>query len=84
MIMEFKKLEIKQEGSWFKRNIWTTHGKRTLIYILMGAMGGFLYFYLSEGINQNNIEKSQVIKSLMIGGFVGFFVTNSPCARGRC
>jgi hypothetical protein len=24
------------------------------------------------------------INSLLIGGFFGFFITNSPCARGRC
>lgn len=81
---KFKQLEIKEEGSWFKRTFGTAHAKRTFKYMLVGAAGGFLYFYLTEGQHMASIEVGDVFKSLSIGAFMGFFITNSPCARGRC
>ncbi|HBH49558.1 MAG TPA: hypothetical protein DDX98_13005 [Bacteroidales bacterium] len=82
--MEFKKLEIKPEGNWFKRYILSTHGKRTLLFIGLGAIGGVLYFYFTEGQYMKDITTGNILKSLLIGGFFGLFITNSPCARGRC
>ncbi len=82
--MEFKKLEIEQEGSWFRRFITSPQTKKSLIAIAIGAVAGFLYFYVTEGHNAGIITAGEVLKSLAIGGFLGFFITNSPCARGRC
>ena len=84
MIMEFKQLDIKPEGNWFKRTFLSQHGKRTLIYTGIGAIGGFLYFYFTEGKTMDVITTGDVLKSTLLGGFFGFFITNSPCARGRC
>ncbi|MFP4488115.1 MAG: hypothetical protein ACLFN1_02320 [Bacteroidales bacterium] len=82
--MEFKKLEIEQEGSWFRRFITSPQTKKTLAAILIGAVAGFLFFYFTEGHNAEIITAGEVLKSLGIGAFLGFFITNSPCARGRC
>ena len=82
--MQFKQLEIKPEGTRIKRIINATRFKRTVIAILTGAAIGFGFFYFTEGRLMESIPSNEIIKSLLIGGFFGFFITNSPCARGRC
>jgi len=82
--MEFKKLDIKPEGSWLKRTLQLPHTKNTIIYIVLGAIVGLLYFYFTEDKQMANITSGEIIKSMLVGGFFGFFITNSPCARGKC
>lgn len=82
--MEFKKLEIKEEGNWFQRKIRNPHTKKTLVYILLGAVGGFLFYYFSEGIHMDAMSRGDIVQSVLVGAFLGFFITNSPCARGHC
>ena len=82
--MEFKKLEIKDERSWFKRVLGTPHTKKTLIYIAIGAIAGAGYFYFTQGKHMEDFVIGDFVKSALIGGFFGFFITNSPCARGKC
>ena len=82
--MHFKQLELKKDGHWLKRTINTSHFKRTMKAILIGAAIGFTFFYLTEGRLMDSIPTREILKSLAIGGFFGFFLTNSPCARGRC
>jgi len=82
--MEFKKLELEPEAGWLKRILSSKQTKRSIIAIIIGATAGFLYFYITEGRHLDVIEAGSIVKSLLIGGFFGFFITNSPCARGRC
>jgi RsiW-degrading membrane proteinase PrsW (M82 family) len=82
--MEFKKLEIEPEGSWIKRTVSKPHFKKSLIYIFAGAVLGFLFFYITEGMQMDEMPVNDVLQSILIGAFFGFFLTNSPCARGRC
>jgi hypothetical protein len=82
--MEFKQLELSQEDNWFKRTIKSKSLKRSLLFIIGGAAAGFLFFYLTEGKHMNEISSGDIWNSLLIGGFLGFFITNSPCSRGRC
>jgi len=82
--MEFKKLEIEPDESWIKRKFWSPHAKKTIIYIALGAVAGILYFYFSEGKELAKITSGEIIKSILFGGFLGFFITNSPCARNKC
>ena len=82
--MQFKQLEIKPEGNRVKRIISAPRFKTTIIAIIIGAGIGFGFFYFTEGRFMENIPANEIIKSLFIGGFFGFFITNSPCARGRC
>ena len=82
--MEFKQLELGKEGNWFKRTLQSSHTKRSLTAIGVGAIIGFLFFYFSEGRQMESMPLWDVAKSFLIGGFFGFFITNSPCARGRC
>jgi hypothetical protein len=82
--MEFKKLDIKPEQSWLKRTIGSKHFKRSLLFSLIGALVGFLYFYLTVGKDMDVMQSGDIIQSMLFGTFFGFFITNSPCARGRC
>jgi hypothetical protein len=82
--MEFKKLELSTQENWFRRTFLSKHAKKTLLYIAIGATASFLYFYFTEGKNLDVITAGDVFNSTLIGSFFGFFLTNSPCARGRC
>ncbi len=82
--MKFKELEIKEEGSWLKRTLRKPHTRKTLIYIAAGALAGFVIFYFTEGRGMDSMSFGDIFKSMMIGGFFGFFITNSPCARNKC
>lgn len=83
-MIEFKKLEVKDDRSWFKKVFGTPHAKKTIIYIIAGAVAGIGYFYFTEGKHMDVLAAKDILKSALIGGFFGFFITNSPCARGRC
>lgn len=82
--MEFKQLDIKPEGSWFKRTISNPHTKKSLIYIAIGAAIGIIYFFVTNDKQMANISFGEIFKSAVFGGFLGFFVTNNPCARNKC
>lgn len=82
--MQFKELDLKPQGSWMKRTLRSAHIRKTLIAIVMGALAAFTFFYLTEGRHMQSIPGVEILKSLGIGAFFGFFITNSPCARGRC
>jgi len=82
--MEFKKLEIEPEGSWLKRTLESKHTKKTLIYIVIGAIIGLVYFYIAEGKPWTALSAGDILQSMAVGGFFGFFITNSPCSRGKC
>ncbi len=82
--MNFKKLEIETKGSWIGRKLASPHFKKTLLYVLIGAVAGFAFFFFTEGMFMDKMPTKDIFQSIIIGAFFGFFITNSPCARGRC
>jgi len=82
--MEFKKLEIEEENKGIKKLLKSKHIRKSLIYILIGALAGFGYFYFSEAQQMETWLMRDSLSSVFFGGFLGFFITNSPCARNRC
>lgn len=82
--MQFKELELKPQGSWLKRTLSSAHFKRTLIATAVGAALGFGFYYFTEGRLMESIPGTEILKSMAVGAFFGLFMTNSPCARGRC
>ncbi len=82
--MQFKQLDLKPQGTWITRTVNSPRFKTTLTAIIIGSVIGFLFFYITEGRLMESIPAREIVKSLLIGGFFGFFITNSPCARGRC
>lgn len=82
--MEFKKLELQEDTNRFKRLIKSPQTKKTILFTIIGAGVGFLYFYITKGRDMNIMETGEIIQSLLVGGFFGFYITNSPCARNKC
>ena len=82
--MKFKKLEIEQEGKWWQRLIKSKDNQKTLLYAVIGAMGGVAYHYFNGGIEADVFLTEELGRSVMMGTFLGIFITNSPCARGKC
>jgi len=82
--MEFKELEIKPGGSWIKRTITSPQTRKTLIYIFVGAIAGLVFTYATAGKPFAEIGNDEIVQSMIIGAFFGFFITNSPCARNKC
>jgi hypothetical protein len=84
MHMQFKQLEIRPEGNWIKRTLSSSHFRKSVIAIIIGAAIGFGFYYFAEGKHMESLPGKNIINSMLVGGFFGFFITNSPCARGRC
>ena len=82
--MEFEQLDLKPQGSWIRRTLSSPRFKTTMIAIAVGSVLGFLFYYITEGRLMESMPANEVVKSFLVGGFFGFFITNSPCARGRC
>ena len=81
--IEFKKLEIAEEKG-IKGFLKSKQTRRTLIAILIGAVAALAFYYLTDAQGMNAFSVKEALKNMALGGFFGFFVTNSPCARGRC
>lgn len=84
MKIKVKKLELKDERPFYKKLLASKQAKRTILFVVLGAIGGFLYFYFTEGQHMNEVLAGDIIQSSLIGAGFGVFITNSPCARGRC
>jgi hypothetical protein len=82
--MKFKELEIKDESSWLRKTFTAKHTRKTIVSFLVGALAGFLFFYITEGHKLDAIVTADIVQSMLVGGFFGFFVSNSPCARNKC
>lgn len=82
-ISDFKKVELK--GNSTSKTIFNSKQlKRTMVFMLIGALGSLAWFYYSEGQHMGEVLPHHIIKSLSIGAFFGLFISNSPCARGQC
>ena len=82
--MKFKSLDIKTDTVTSKRNIFSSHLFKSVLYILIGAIAGFILFYLTEGKHLNTLTTGDILRSTLTGAFLGFFISNSPCARNKC
>ncbi len=82
--IEVKKLEIESEEKGFKGWLKSKQVRKTIIATAIGAVGGFLYFYLTDGRTMDAIPPGDIFQNVIFGAFLGFFVTNSPCARNKC
>lgn len=83
-MIEFEKLKLEKKGNWFKRVIFSKHLQKSTIYTIGGAVVALGLWYFTEGQEVETITFEHIYESLLTGAFIGFFITNSPCARGRC
>jgi len=82
--IEVKKLELQRENKGIKGFFKSKQTRRTLIAILIGSLVALGFYYFTEGQSMDTFSMEQALKNMALGGFFGFFITNSPCARGRC
>jgi hypothetical protein len=58
--------------SWY---LW-----KPLLGVLAGVLAGYLYFHFVESSTHSWKVTADAYSSLAFGGFLGFFVTSSPCS----
>jgi hypothetical protein len=49
--------------------------------VVVGLLAGFMYFYFVECKTVPCVITNDAYSSVLFGGFLGFFLTGSPCAR---
>jgi hypothetical protein len=81
---KFKELEIKKEGSWLKRNIQSGHLQKTLLYSVIGMAAGYVLFYFNQNAEVKSFWNQDALNHVLGGFGLGVFITNSPCASGKC
>ncbi|MGM0409037.1 MAG: hypothetical protein ACQERU_13735 [Bacteroidota bacterium] len=82
--IEVRKLDLQPENKGIKGFLKSKQTRKTLIATLIGSLIALAYYYFTEGQSMNTFSMEQALKNMALGGFFGFFITNSPCARGRC
>lgn len=84
MPFEFKPLQLQQEKNIWKRIYKSRQVRRTFLYMIVGAAISFAISFVGEGMQLASMSSNEIFQSIIIGAFMGFFITNSPCARGKC
>lgn len=54
---------------------------KPFIGVVAGGIAGFLYFHFVGCTSGSCAITGNPYSSILFGGFLGFFVTGSPCAR---
>ncbi len=80
----FKKLEIKPQGTWISRLLKSEHAKKTVKYATAGAVIGYMLFFFSDAEGSGMYWSDEALSNVIMGLGFGIFLTNSPCARGKC
>jgi hypothetical protein len=76
-------VKVKLRDGWV-RLIKSPAFRRSALGILIGGTGGFLYYYFKDCDPSVCTIAGNPYYSTLWGGFMGWFMVNSPCARGRC
>ncbi len=84
MPFEFKPLEVQQEKNVFKRIAKSRHLQKTFLYMILGSTISFLLSFMSADMNWAAMQSNEIWQSVIMGAAFGLFITNSPCARGKC
>lgn len=84
MSFEFEPVKVGPKASEYKRQEKWRHIRKTVMYMLVGIFISIGAHYLMEGWTLDTLLSDEVNNAIFTGAFVGFFLTNSPCARGRC
>lgn len=82
-ISDFKEVEVKK-ATGIKAIFNVKKLRRTLLFMGIGALASFSWFYYTDGQHMDIISSTEVFKSITVGAFFGLFISNSPCARGQC
>jgi len=76
--------EVKSKTRTMKEFLKSWSFWKPFISTSIGALLGFLYYYF-VGCNSGTCAiTSSPYMSMIWGGAMGYFLVNSPCARGKC
>lgn len=78
---EIQKMNIKIK---FSERIKTWKFWKSIVAVFIGGLGGFLYYHFIGCTSGQCAITSNPYMSIIFGGAMGLFVTNSPCSRGKC
>jgi hypothetical protein len=73
--------EAKKTPKSFKELMRSSLFWKPFLGIIIGGIGGFLYYYFVGCASGSCAITSSPYLSTIGGGLLGFFVLNSPCAR---
>jgi hypothetical protein len=73
-------VELKSGKPFYKTwSFW-----RPTLSVLVGAFAGYLYYHFVGCSSGQCAITSNPYMSIIWGGFLGYFLVNSPCIRGKC
>jgi hypothetical protein len=72
--------QINKEPVPFKERIKTWEFWKPILFIVIGGLGGFLYYYYVGCASGSCGITSNPYASIAFGGFLGYFMVNRPCA----
>jgi len=72
--------EVQNKPKSFKEFIKSKRTLTTAAGILIGGIGGFMYYHFYGCASGTCAITSSPYASVLWGGFFGFFVTNRPCS----
>ncbi len=73
--------EIKEKPKTFREFIRSSFFWKPFLGILIGGIGGFLYYYFVGCSSGTCAITSNPYMSSIGGGLLGFFIINSPCVK---
>jgi hypothetical protein len=79
---DFRKIDVKpyEDKTFFSSwRFW-----KPFLAVVIGAIAGYLYYHFVGCTSGQCAITSNPYMSTIAGGFLGLFIVNSPCARGRC
>jgi hypothetical protein len=78
------KCEAKPRPENIKEFFKSWYFWKPFLAIAIGGLAGFLFYHYVGCTSGRCGITSNPYMSIVWGGFLGFFMVNSPCARGKC
>lgn len=72
--------KTNKESLPIKQRMKTWDFWKPFLFTTIGGLGGFLYFYYVGCATGTCTITSNPYASIAFGGFLGYFITNRPCA----
>jgi hypothetical protein len=79
-----KNEEIKPWQKSMKEFLASRNFLRPFVAVIIGSTAGFLYYHFVGCASGHCAITGNPYLSTLWGGLLGFFLVNSPCAKGRC
>ena len=76
--------ELKQRPKTFKALIRSWYLWKQVLVFSVGSLKGFLYYHFVGCASGTCPITGNPFASTLMGGVMGLFLINSPCASGKC